>query len=87
MVRPIAEQLDYSPTTVYLTEQLDLSPINVAYNFYAALHWINKRVSILKPSNPRFKACYKHGNVNLPLFQPPPEYLRGLLESRNTSTK
>jgi len=33
------EQLDYGPTIVRpITEQLDLSPINVAYNFYTALH-------------------------------------------------
>ena len=49
-------------------EQLDLSPINIIYNFYAALYWINKRISILKPSNPRFKAYYKYGDINLPLF-------------------
>ncbi|OCL13502.1 hypothetical protein AOQ84DRAFT_283010, partial [Glonium stellatum] len=30
-------------------------------------------------SNLRFKACCKHVDVNLPLFQPPPDYLRDLL--------
>ena len=39
IVRPIAEQLDRGPiTTVPITEQLDLKPIDIAYNFYAALH-------------------------------------------------
>jgi len=51
-VRPIAKQLDRGPTTVRpIAEQLDLGPINVAYNFYAALHWIDKRVSISHSSN------------------------------------
>ena len=68
-------------------EQLDLSSINVFYNFYAALYQINKYISILQPSNPRFKAYYKHSDINLPLFLPLPEYLRGLLESYNTSTR
>jgi len=70
IVRPIAEQLDCSPITTvrHITEQLDLGSMDVAYNFYAALYWINKRISTLLLSNLRFKACYKHGNVNLPLF-------------------
>ena len=68
-------------------EQLDLSPMDVAYNFYTALYWINKYISILPPSNPRFEACYKYSNINLPLFQPPPEYLRDLLQSYNTSAR
>jgi len=39
IVRPIMEQLDYSFTTIRpIIEQLDLSPINIAYNFYAALY-------------------------------------------------
>jgi len=40
MVRPIAKQLDRSPITIvrHITEQLDLSSIDVAYNFYAALY-------------------------------------------------
>jgi len=69
-VRPITEQLDHGPITTvrYITEQLDIGPINVTCNFCATLYWINKRVSISQPSNPRFKACYKHGDVNLPLF-------------------
>ena len=82
------EQLDRGPTTIRpIIEQLDLSPINVAYNFYAALYQINKRISILYPSDLRFKAYYKYSNINLPLFQPLLEYLRGLLESYNTSTR
>ena len=69
MVRPITKQLDYGPTTVRpIIEQLDLSPMNIIYNFCAALYWINKHISILYPSNLQFKACYKHGNVTLPLF-------------------
>ena len=76
------------PTIVRpITEQLDLSPIDVAYNFYTALYWINKRVSILYPSDLQFKACYKHGDINLPLFQPPLEYLRDFLESYSTSAR
>ena len=49
MVRPIAEQLDRGPITTIrpITEQLDLGPIDVACNFYAALYWINKYISIL----------------------------------------
>ena len=37
-VHPIIEQLDRGPTIRPIIEQLDLSPINVAYNFYAALY-------------------------------------------------
>ena len=69
MVRPIAEQLDYSSIIVRpIMEQLDLSPIDIAYNFYAALYWIDKYISILYPSNLQFKAYYKYSNINLPLF-------------------
>jgi len=68
-------------------EQLDLSPMNVACNFCAALHWIDKCVSTLKPCNPQFETCCKHGNVNLPLFQPLPEYLYNLLQSYSTSAR
>ena len=87
-VRPIAEQLDYGPiTTVPITEQLDLGPMDIAYNFCTALYWIDKHISILQPSNPRFEACCKYSNINLPLFQPPLEYLYDLLESYITSTR
>lgn len=48
---------------------------------------MDERVSISRPSNAQFEACYKHGDVNLPLFQPLPEYLRGLLESPTSSAK
>jgi hypothetical protein len=69
MVRPIAEQLNRGPTTVRpIVEQLDLGPIDITYNFYTALYWINKYVSILQPSDLRFKAYYKYGNIDLPLF-------------------
>ena len=37
-VHPIAEQLDHNPTIRPITEQLDLSPINILYNFCAALY-------------------------------------------------
>ena len=86
-VHPITEQLDCSPTIHPITEQLDLSPINILYNFCAALYQINKYITILHPSNPRFKACCKYNNINLPLFQPPLEYLCDLLESYSTSTR
>ena len=61
--------------------------MDIPCNSYAALHWIDERVSASPARNPRFEACCKHGDVNLPLFQPPPEYLRDLLESRNTSAR
>ena len=69
-VRPIAEQLDRGPiiTVRPITEQLDLGPMDVAYSFYAALYWIDERVSTSQPSNPRFKACCKYGDITLPLF-------------------
>jgi len=89
MVRPIAEQLGRGPITTvrHITEQLDLGPMDVACNFCAALHWIDERISTSPLRNPRFEACCKHGDINLPLFQPPPEYLRDLLESRSTSAR
>ena len=68
IVYPIVEQLDCGPTIYSIIEQLDLGPINIFYNFCAALYWINKRVTILYPSNLRFEACYKHNNINLSLF-------------------
>ena len=69
-VCPIAEQLDYGPITTvhYITEQLDFSFIDIPCNFYTALYWINKYISILPAHNLRFKACYKYNNINLPLF-------------------
>ena len=65
-------------------KQLDFSPIDIAYNFYTTLHWIDECISISPARNPRFKACCKYSNINLPLFQPPPEYLCDLLQSCNT---
>ena len=70
MIHPIVEQLDCSPITTvcYITEQLDFGSMDVACNFYAALHWIGKHVSTLLAKNPRFEACCKYSNINLPLF-------------------
>ena len=59
--------------------------MNVACNSCAALHWIDERIP--QPGDPQFEACCKHGDINLPLFQPPPEYLRDLLESTTTSAR
>ena len=89
MVRPIAQQLDRGPITTirHITEQLDLSSMDIPYNFCAALHWIDERVTTSPARNPRFEACCKHSDINLPLFQPPPEYLHNLLKSHNTSTR
>ena len=69
-VCPIAEQLDYGPITTvhYITEQLDFNSINIFYNFYTALYWINKYISILPACNLQFKAYYKYSNINLLLF-------------------
>ena len=68
IVYPIVEQLDCSPTVYPIIKQLDLSPINVICNFCTTLHWIDKYITILKPSDLRFKACCKYGDINLPLF-------------------
>lgn len=89
MIRPIAEQLDRGLITTarHITEQLDLGSMDVACNFCAALHWIDERVSTSPARNPRFEACCKYGDVNLPLFQPPLEYLCDLLQSRSTSAR
>ena len=89
IVRPIAKQLDRGPITTvcHIMEQLDLGPMDIACNFCAALYWIDERVSISPLSDSCFEAYCKHGDINLPLFQPPPEYLRNLLESRTTSAR
>ena len=42
---------------------------------------------MLQPSNLQFKAYYKYGDINLPLFQPPLDYIRDLLEPYSTSTR
>ena len=70
MVHPIIEQLDCGFITIvyYITEQLDLGSIDIPYNSYTALYWINEHVNISLAYNPRFKACYKYSNINLPLF-------------------
>ena len=70
MVRPIAQQLDRGPITTirHITEQLDLNSMDILYNFCTALHWINKYITISPARNPRFKACCKYSNINLPLF-------------------
>ena len=64
------EQPDCGPITIvrYITEQLDLGSINIPYNSYAALYWINECVNILPARNLRFKAYCKHSNINLLLF-------------------
>ena len=68
-------------------EQLNLGPIDIPCNSCAALYWIDERVTILLARNPRFEACCKYGDINLPLFQPPPEYLCDFLQSYSTSTR
>ena len=61
--------------------------MDITCNFCAALHWIDERVSTSPPSNPCFEACCKHSNINLPLFQPLPEYLYNLLEFHSTPAR
>ena len=68
-------------------KQLNISPIDITYNFYTALYQIDKHINILPLSNLRFKACCKYSNINLPLFQPPPEYLHNFLVSHITSAR
>ena len=70
IVRPIIQQLDCGPITTvrYITEQLDFSSIDILYNFYTALYWINKYITISLAKNLRFKVCCKYSNINLPLF-------------------
>jgi hypothetical protein len=64
------EQLDRGPITTvyYIIEQLDISPINIACNFYAALYWIDKYISTSPARNLWFEARCKYSDVNLPLF-------------------
>ena len=86
-VHPIVEQLDCGSTVRPIMEQLNFGPIDIPCNSCAALYWINKCVSTLHPSDPRFEACCKHSNINLSLFQPLLKYLYNLLEFCNTSAR
>ena len=54
--------------------------MNILCDYCEARHWIDERVSSSRPEQPRFEACCKQGNVVLPRFSPPPEYLRDLLQ-------
>ena len=64
------EQPDCGPITIvrYITEQLDLGSMDILYNSYAALYWIDECVSVSPARNPRFEACCKYSDINLPLF-------------------
>ena len=69
-VHPIAEQPDCGPITIvrHITEQLDFGSMDISYNSYTALYWIDKHISILPACNPQFEACCKYSDINLPLF-------------------
>ena len=49
-----------------------------------ARHWADERVSSSRPDDLKFEACCKQGDVVLPPFRLPPDFLRALL--RDTAT-
>ena len=61
--------------------------MNVVCNRCQARHWIDERVPSSRPDQPKFEACCKQGDVVLPLFHPPPDFLRGLLQDNTTEAR
>lgn len=49
-----------------------------------ALFWYEERTPKNRPSaNPKFSLCCMHGQVQVPLLEHPPQFLRDLLEKRH----
>ena len=61
--------------------------MNIAYNHCKARHWIDERVASSRPDEPKFEACCKQGDVVLPLFNPPPDLLRRLLQDNTPAAR
>ena len=61
--------------------------MDVLCDYYEARHWINKRVPSSRPDQPKFEACCKQGDVVLPPFRQPPDFLRNLLQDRTPSAR
>ena len=60
-------------------QPLDLGPMNILCDYCEARHWIDERVPSSRPDQPIFESCCKRGDVVLPRFSQPPDFLRGLL--------
>ncbi|KAJ3816606.1 hypothetical protein F5880DRAFT_1457341, partial [Lentinula raphanica] len=61
----------------------DLGKMEHICEHCGALHWLAEKVSGSSKSSPQFGVCCKHGEVRIPLLQPPPEYLQLLLTSQD----
>jgi len=65
-----------------IADQLDIGPMNTACDYCKALHWIDEWIGSMWAEQPCFESCCKQGDVVLPLFRPPPQYLQTLLQSQ-----
>ncbi|KAJ3766711.1 hypothetical protein FB446DRAFT_627941, partial [Lentinula raphanica] len=68
-------------------ERHDLGRMEYLCQSCKALHWLNERIAGSSKSSPQFGMCCKHGEVQIPLLQAPPEYLQILLTSQDYQAK
>jgi hypothetical protein len=68
-------------------ELLDLSAMDVLCDYCNARHWNDERVPSSRPDDPKFEACCKQGDIVLPLFRQPPDFLRDLLQDQTPSAQ
>ncbi|KAJ3717808.1 hypothetical protein C8R42DRAFT_586376, partial [Lentinula raphanica] len=68
-------------------ERHDLGLMNIACTHCGALHWAKESHITSSAVGPSFGMCCKHGEVDLPLLQRPPEYLFRLLTGNDHQAK
>jgi len=61
--------------------------MNIVCGRCNARHWIDERVPSSRPDQLKFEACCKQGDVVLPLFNPPPDFLRDLLQDNTAAAR
>ncbi|KAJ3715109.1 hypothetical protein C8R42DRAFT_726046 [Lentinula raphanica] len=75
------------PYTESSIERHDLGLMNIACSHCGALHWAKESHATLSNIGPSFGMCCKHGEVDIPLLQCPPELLLRLLTSNDHQAK
>lgn len=63
----------------------DLGPMNMQCIDCGALHWLREKTTDSTAEEAVFELCCKKGDVNLPLFNDPPEYLKNLLQDQTAT--
>ena len=61
--------------------------MNILCDFCEARHWIDERIASSRPDRASFESYCKQGDVVLPRFSPPPDFLRDLLRDDTTTAR